>query len=360
MLVCLQFPISDLRRFLDYPTGLLSVPSWPYPDHQKDFVRSFGPIRRRPLGGIPGWAQESRICEAHKSLRFAQIYNSGPANFPFPFKCVFRRFYFDGLAVGKYEIGFVIKISIFNSKLLKKALQYLLSLPVKIENQKQYVPLGNAGKLLSEYYLKCTTSTSFDNNKIANWWINNGSPILLIESKTKNLNEQRIVFDGFDTIYNYKHQLGLYHLWFYSGQHKINTWFLRIFNEKNDEISKTNYKRNRTFRQYLLRLDAEQECLLKALGAFDKKFISTKRNSTGYNYFQEYLRNAIRRLESGNTNIENNYGEEIAKLAKEAWDFADPGEREGLLYRLKLIRPQVYKKAEKLVEGLMKPDLLYM
>jgi hypothetical protein len=107
MFFTIQFPIVDSRKFLAEDTGLLKIPCWPTPITDQDFVRYFGTIRQRRRGGISGWMGEGEICEAKRAVRIqsqskVQIKDLTTGLY---FDTVFRRFYFDGYAVGKYEIG---------------------------------------------------------------------------------------------------------------------------------------------------------------------------------------------------------------------------------------------------------------
>src|SRR5215210_5700665 len=105
MLVCIQFPLADFRRFLDNPTSLLSRPGWPTPEPEYEFVRSFGAIQTRKRGGLSGWVGENEVCEANRALRFDQIPVHVDSEIRVPLQCAFRRLFFDGLAVGKFETG---------------------------------------------------------------------------------------------------------------------------------------------------------------------------------------------------------------------------------------------------------------
>jgi hypothetical protein len=64
MLVCLQHPLADSRKFVNGYTGQLSRPGWPSPTPGIEFVRSFGGIQRRKRGGVLDWIGENAICEA--------------------------------------------------------------------------------------------------------------------------------------------------------------------------------------------------------------------------------------------------------------------------------------------------------
>ena len=103
MLLSIQFPIADARRFLDKPERL-GTPIWPHPSPDSEFIRFFGAIRNRPLGGLAGWIGEDPICKANRALLLSK--NPSLIEGHKPAHVAFRRFYFDGWAVGKYEIGF--------------------------------------------------------------------------------------------------------------------------------------------------------------------------------------------------------------------------------------------------------------
>jgi hypothetical protein len=115
VLVGLQFPIADSRKFISAYTGRLNRPAWPSPEPEYEFVRSFGSIQTRGRGGLLGWVGENEICEADRVLRFDRLepFYTEPYRGlgfvrdrnPVHLRCAFRRFFFDGLAVGKFETG---------------------------------------------------------------------------------------------------------------------------------------------------------------------------------------------------------------------------------------------------------------
>ncbi len=107
MLLIILFPVADSRAFLDIDTGVLNRPLWPDPIADKDFVRTVGAVRQRWRGGIPGWIGENKVCEAHQAIHFDGLrpYFDLESGLRVPFRLAYRRFYFDGLAVGKFEVG---------------------------------------------------------------------------------------------------------------------------------------------------------------------------------------------------------------------------------------------------------------
>jgi hypothetical protein len=130
MLLCIQFPFADARRFLN-KAERLGIPGWPLPTPDAEFVRFFGAIRRRPHGGLDGWIGEDPICRADRALSFSRaphlIVDQKRT------RIVFRRLYFDGWAVGKYEIGLHVspKNSVVEFRDLESA---LLRLQVRVRN----------------------------------------------------------------------------------------------------------------------------------------------------------------------------------------------------------------------------------
>src|SRR5215469_2630372 len=110
MLLSIQFPLADVRRFLQTTTGRIERPEWPSPlirpefPENAPFVRGFGEIQQRVLGGLTFWG-EDLICNAANVIKWLKP-NSYPLSsngFVLPLEIAFRRFFFDGTAVGKYE-----------------------------------------------------------------------------------------------------------------------------------------------------------------------------------------------------------------------------------------------------------------
>jgi hypothetical protein len=71
----------------------------------EEFIRSTGIIRKRWGGGLSGWIAEDRYCDARHSIVFdAKAFKEANLN-QWKFKVAFRRFYFDGISVAKFEVG---------------------------------------------------------------------------------------------------------------------------------------------------------------------------------------------------------------------------------------------------------------
>lgn len=168
MLFSVQFPVADSRAFLAGESGRLSRSSWPLPSPEGEFLRNFGPVRQRPRGSIGAWAEENTIIEASRALRFmppaVPVHNQ--IGLPLPFRVAFRRFHFDGLAVGTFTVGLASrsrKRYALEASQTAELLTHLLHLPVSIPD-----PLGQpiscelwaAHKYLARLYALSSTSTS--------------------------------------------------------------------------------------------------------------------------------------------------------------------------------------------------------
>ena len=171
LFVTVQLPFVDFRRF---QTGhsVLDSPFWPIP-RSGDFVRSAGSTAPRPLGGIGGWIGEPMFCDASRALRYSShpsyILDKREREHTHPdddpkhrfFHVPFRRLYFDGLAVGKFEIGFSTGTPLDFRTILEfdevpYVLQQLLSTKVRIPSdppgELREVPLYRAGARLAQFY----------------------------------------------------------------------------------------------------------------------------------------------------------------------------------------------------------------
>lgn len=339
MLLTIQFPIADARKFLDQAERLGS-PGWPIPDPNSEFVRYFGAIRDRHLGGLAGWLGEDRICKADRALIFStqnRLFKKGPTNT----RVVFRRFYFDGWAVGKFEVGFRVSQDLFPKQfdLLGK---YFLHLPVRIGN-----PLGShtscelaqAGKPLAQLFHLASSPTKRTPQDQDAWQVRAGIPILLLEVRdrenTRIPNDARLI-----TLPDWPPtDLRLFHHGIPYRGGKINIWILQITNPYWDKDVARN------LRLYLLRLNAEHECLRLVLQSIANREIEITRGTPASDNLQWYLDKAMKRI----THYESKTGqmnEEIAEIARQSINRIRPGQLDLLLERVEDYRKHLRKNIE--------------
>ena len=109
MFLQLQFPIVDSRLFVTEKSYRLQAPAFPLAS-LGEFLRLHGAIRFRQGGGVEEWSGEEVFSQANRALRFPTAISGSLIRSLF--KCVFRRFYSDGEAVARIEVGTCITVSV--------------------------------------------------------------------------------------------------------------------------------------------------------------------------------------------------------------------------------------------------------
>jgi hypothetical protein len=359
MLLSIQFPLVDSRAFLPQKVELVDRPSWPSPSFQYpiDFVRSFGTIKKRPLRGIGGWVGEGALCEADRALRFQKIkyFKDAEAGIRVPLELAFRRFYFDGRAVGKFEVGLSVgdasEIDL-NRKQTKDLIEHFLKLPVVIppvsakaaagvSTQAVSTELGKAGPPLARLYAASTIKHS-PPVKLEEWWVLAGAPLLFLASRP--LEHIRIPYLGRTVPRSQSLECDLaYHEIPYPEKGRsIRMWVMGL-------TGQTNYRDVRALKICLLRLHAEFEAIRLIGRNISSGKISIAPYSSQSNTLQDYLNEATRRVSRLSSQAERLSEDNIVEIARESEDMMNPGERDELLAFLKNlgIRKNIFHKIEK-------------
>jgi hypothetical protein len=375
MLLIIQFPVADSRLFIDSDTQCLGCPVWQIPNPDIDFVRHFGPIRKRWRGGLSGWVSENLVCEADRALRFRNLlrysyYENDEREediLHLPFGVAYRRFYFDGLAVGKFELGMWFDGSRLwdeaRSKHVEALFQYFLHIPVRIPNPRGKsidCLLYEAGKHLASLYLLSSSRTkNFGLQELSSWWVQSCEPILFL-LQDDGFGHLDIPFAGRSISLNKYISGDLSHhyipidkytfrLW--NFQEKVGPWFV---NEEDWDFSRPKYyetkaKTNaRELRVFLLRLHAERECLKQILRNIARGRISVSRGTEASDNLQHYLNIATRRIARLRIQGEKLTESDVGELAREAENFVLPGEIESIITTLQNlnIRRNILHKVE--------------
>lgn len=340
MIVVFQVPIADSRLFVGTDTGRLYRPNWPSPSADVEFIRSFGPIRARRRGGVPGWVAESEICDAHRALKIPEYPTDRSAfrDKPVHAKPLFRRFYFDGLAVGKFEIGIQIsglRLPWVRSKIpLLKLLQDLLHHKVYVRVSKHShieCNLGKIGPHLANLYRMSTTKVSWSNASVPNWWVRAGPPMLFVQPAIDD--EIAISQEARDVITLVSdYGILLSHDWVnYNGSY-LRTWIHRDVIIRG--IQRNFFEVARRIRIYLIRIHAEHECLRLVLQNITEKNLLPSPRSDRSNLLQFYLNKATSRISRCNGKVEKVAGKELPYLAAACDDEIRPGQQDSLLESL--------------------------
>lgn len=375
MLFIIQFPLADSRYFLPEASVLppLKVPSWPLPAPNTEFLRAFGPIRRRWRGGVSGWLGEGVICHAAHAISFSGkefYYEIGDqAHDPFAeervqFWIAFRRFFTDGLGLCKFEIGIIIDTKWFwdsiseehSIRLLKKILNLEVIIPDPTSQGDWTCRLFEAGKGLSHLYLWSSSKLqNFSVDNVQPWWIHPCEPLIYLtqdgwdEKLTISGDKAAIKSDG-NVIGSLSHRL---------ISHLGNTYRLWNFNEEAlqgaADPHRPNYYRSesqikaRLLRLFLMRLHAEKQCLFQIIRHISRGYIQPTRGTPASERLQHYLNQSIQhisKLRKHGASLTEMEGESLAKDLEEK---ITAGEYESLLQALANleIRPNILFKTKK-------------
>lgn len=381
MLIVISFPIADSRAFLDLETGRLNRPLWPDPIADEEFIRSFGVIKQRWRGGLSGWIGENKVCEAHQAFHFngLQPYRDTESRLRIPFRVAYRRFYFDGRAVGKFEIALVTpnlskryKGRISNRH-IKELFQHFLSLPLIISDpmgEHQELKLYQAGKYLAKLYASSSSDTFLIEHKcIQKWWVQGCKPILFLEQWRNLENDLKIPFWGKIVPLRNEMDFKLFHHIIRHNEVNLRLWRIhespimterksgilrkRSVYERSEVINKIELsnKRSRELRIFLLRLHAERECLKRILANIAEKKIEVSPRSRSSDALQDYLNSATRVI----SRLQTKSDTDSERIAQYAEDFISPGERDAIMQALQKfdIRRNVYHKVENFVNQIV-------
>ncbi|MFL5762372.1 MAG: hypothetical protein ACJ77K_00435 [Bacteroidia bacterium] len=150
----IHFPISDQRVILSNAKKL-PVPAWTGSVNGKAFIRRFGAMKKRPLGGSVHFEGEGTFCDAENLLSFLPVNQVENV-----FSPVFKRFYSDGCFMNKMEVGFRLTNPYFKNGDLETILQAAFSQQVRIniyDREKADTTLFAAGRRLRDAYIESTT-----------------------------------------------------------------------------------------------------------------------------------------------------------------------------------------------------------
>jgi hypothetical protein len=251
MLILVQFPLVDARRFLADPTGRLDRPTWPtalpFPDkpHKRasvaataapaanpahpplehsdaaveyDFIRSFGVVRRRKLGPITGWTGESLFCDLKNLVRFhrapPEVAFRDTNGWRLKIRGAHRRFFTDGRAMGRFEVGFRLSWAapagvelnvgpVVPPEGVAQIARFVMEAPMSIADHytarafegtkkrpgRHEVMLADLAPFLAHAYLHASAKESAGHAKPLDdsWWVKVGNPVMFVSFGQKEL-----------------------------------------------------------------------------------------------------------------------------------------------------------------------------
>jgi hypothetical protein len=328
MLIAIQYPLPDFRQFVE-DSGRLPLPSWPVPRVRAHFVRSLGGIEHRKLGGLEGWVGEEKLCEAGNAFRFSQslCFHDRSSSFQFPLRCQYRRFFSDGLAVSKFEVGLVStrpgSIDLGAAE-ATNVLKHCLTQRVEVRGSggdASPCKLIEAGAALARLCRRASTETTKQNHA-QEWWVQAGTPIVMLQYSGREkvalpdfwIRRLRLTSDlGFDlSRCLVEYPGGSVPMWMMGP-----VWFHEAANA-------------RLLRLYLMRLHAELECLAAVFREILSGRLAAQRGTPLANKLQEFLSRKIKRIRKLESKAEKRFHGEIPELARHLTSAMHPGELEGI------------------------------
>jgi hypothetical protein len=359
MFIAVQFPFADVRPFLPEDTNRLPSPTWPLPEPNREFLRSFGIVKPRRRGGIKDWPGEELYCRATRALRFmsgfARLDKDGGATLFRERYCAFRRLMADGRAVVRLELGIGYRrhkttAGPMDSPACLAFIRSIFNLPVRMIDAQGSVVGGcllGIERHLAQKYLQATTG--YDNGQLQRtekWWLKAGTPLTLIEYVIdRDIEELPRASKRVTTLRD--SSVDLSHCRVELHGRRLGVWFLGI------RPGETNLDFLRRLRINLLRLHAEKEGLKQMLRLIAQRRIIVESGTAASDpnhpsqHLQDYLHNAIRFLSK-----ESFYGlpqSDILEAAHDFEEFVSEGERETLLSQLAPIRRNLLRNVEAFV-----------
>lgn len=377
MIVFLQFPLVDIRCFIDKGNvNRLGRPNWPTPSPLDEFVRAFGQVKPRGRGGLRGWVGENEICDASRAIRLPSKLPSfidEETDREINVKCSSRHFYYDGRTVGKIELVFITiptEIS-FSSNSLFKLINHILSIPativmpeytniLKIQQEKREKKsvtkqIFFIGKYLAKLYLFSSSSVSSYKVISDKDWIIPGPPDIFIECGVAD--RVRMPANSKIALSEDQNKFGieLNHWWHKSGNKHIRVWRLKY--TSND---KRNLQAGRTLRLYIQRLHTECECLRIILRCIKTGEISPpQKDNIESEFLIDYLNKASKKILNLSNKTQKKYevdNDNIEQIAYDSLDKINPGSRDAFLDNIKQIKPQISRKIEDITNKMMRRD----
>jgi hypothetical protein len=380
MLLIVQIPIVDSRRFLSAAAPAIAPsrsPSWPDP-RPPQHVRFWGAIRRRPLGGVDEYG-EGMICDARGALRFATLPHVPPLprDYAGPADGVrlvprFRRFYFDGHAVGKFEIGFVPRPDQafrLPAKGFRLLIDSVLNTNVHVRGASEKgrpkdngngtaaavqarapdapCPLRQCLPRLARAYLRVSSGTwAADGNGAGGAGarrpgsrfgavdaVTVGTPMLFLSNDARQHLDNPLRLTVVDTLDAASVKVA--HAWCEWGDGRdFRFWHLQLAGS--ESVNDHDARRARDLRVLLLRLHAEQEGLRRVLLQVDQGLIAPRPRSPEARLLADYLNQATTRLGRMRRRAED-LDPDLLEVARQVELRSQPGSADALLQRANII-----------------------
>ena len=263
----------------------------------------------------------------------------------FPTRIAFRRLYFDGLAVGKFELGLSTRTrrDLFLSKSVVRTLvDGYLNLAVRLrESGKSYKQclLGYSPEYLARLYYYATTASSEEVTQSKVQMVRPGIPLLFLDCQNREAFppywSRQLTIEGY--AFNLYNCLVPFH-----GKN-FRLWLINNPSSYRDDIEAA-----RRLRIYLLRLNAEHESLRLVLRSILAGNIEVKPGTELSDKLQNYFNEATRRIGILDQKSSSQTEDGICEIARASINTISPGQRDALVDVLARIniRKNIFRKVE--------------
>lgn len=342
MFVAVQIPLADLRPFVGTDTGRVPRPGWPNPQVDADFVRTCGPVRERPRGGIEPWSGEGAFANATRALRFvAQRDRWARVGMPpsVPLRCIYRRLYSDGTAIMRAEVGFGVPLGrrppdrILAAE-ARAAVDDCLAIPVRVPigaGEFKSPSLAMAGPALARCLLRATLLKGVTPER---WWMSAVRPTAVVAMGSEDLEK---LAQSADRVSVGSDGPTVLHQVFELEGRTVPVWFLPREYPFDPELL-------RRIRLHLFRLHAEREVLKCVLSAAAAGRLADAAQPEPFAALEWYLSKTLPLIEKGK--IYNVGPTDDLRSALRLGELVNPGERDSLLAQLRDVRTTIRRKLE--------------
>lgn len=299
MHVIFHFPVIDLRLLVPDLNGRLEKPQWPYPsESKKPFIRNFGKVKLRKLGGSKNFIGESHFCDLKSIIKLKNLDKKSFSIDSEKSSAIVnssRRFFSDGWFTGKIEIGLAdnLEKNLSNTGMEKSvSISEILNhySQVKIEINGIDVDLFKAGPKLAKLYQEKSTYSKkipFIDYDL----VENGEPAIVLtyhDLDSLALPKYSFLLKKFKLsdetkgleLYGYKLKLDGYHIKVYIIKSPFDFY---CQNQETKTII-------RNLRINLLGVHGEKETIRILLNALKNKKIDPKENREVVNTINQYFK----------------------------------------------------------------------
>lgn len=202
MLIYFSVPLLDFRG-LSRGDPRLDVPEWATPaewrwdsdtaSREPGFLRGFGSVEGRRLGGPYGWPREDAYVNARRGVVVRTW--DGRKRHNISLRCIFRRVFFDGHAIARLDVGLAaahVEEFADHQALLAAGLVNVLRTPTKVRNTAKSArisPLWRVGPSVAAAYQAATEPYT---RVLPTSMVHACQPIVIIETDVPFSHQSRV------------------------------------------------------------------------------------------------------------------------------------------------------------------------